>query len=527
MQSKRELPPSYQDALYRTDELRMYRSNPVITALPRLYERTDLPSLLHNKPDIRAEDRDLSPRQRVQTLDLLSEWRFPFDWHLNLVREFEDLIRNGYKGRNPLDKLYWARVRAGKKLLQDRSRNGEAASNLRRRIIQSTAGIIPIIGPSGLGKTFGIYALSSLFPEVIRHRSFNGQRLRRRQVVAPIVRCPPDGNIKEFCRRFFRAMDELLGTHYEKDYVIGTRSTRDELVSGMYSVVAAHCVGAIIADEMQNLREAKEGEAQILLNYFSDFVNDLCVPIIPVGTGRAIDALTRDFRQARRMTGTDFPLHRLREQNADDWREYELFVKAMFRYQLVKNPIQVEDQHIRAMYWETQGVPDLTVKWFIATQVRAINSGDETITCDLIHTVRDRFALVQPMLDALRKHDEDALELYEDLKEMVSVKQLVEEGLKDQRPATVLEPNISVPDENEASIGNQPLSEGFTEEVSTNKTDEPLRQPVKRSRKKKLEPIVLEGGLIQILEQVKLTGRTPYELLFDGGHIWDVAKYLE
>jgi hypothetical protein len=55
------------------------------------------------------------------------------------------------------------------------------------------------------------------------------------------------------------------------------------------------------------------------------------------------------------------------------------------------------------MYEETQGILDLSLKLFVMTQVRAIVTGKEKITAELIRKVaKEQFKLIRPMLDSLR-----------------------------------------------------------------------------------------------------------------------------
>ena len=74
-------------------------------------------------------------------------------------------------------------------------------------------------------------------------------------------------------------------------------------------------------------------------------------------------------------------------------------------------------------YKRTQGIPALVVRLFQLSQLQAIREGRDSLTEELIAEVaEEKFKLVAPMLEALRKDDKKAIMKYEDL---------LEKGLKE------------------------------------------------------------------------------------------------
>lgn len=68
------------------------------------------------------------------------------------------------------------------------------------------------------------------------------------------------------------------------------------------------------------------------------------------------------------------------------------------------------------LYDETQGITDLAVKLFMFAQERAIESGSEKITADIIRSAsRDKFGMLRRVLQALKDGEKSALETYEDV----------------------------------------------------------------------------------------------------------------
>jgi len=68
-----------------------------------------------------------------------------------------------------------------------------------------------------------------------------------------------------------------------------------------------------------------------------------------------------------------------------------------------KRPTALTDELIDTLYDQSQGIIDITVKLYALAQTKAISSGIETITPELIKQVADEsLRLVKPMLNALR-----------------------------------------------------------------------------------------------------------------------------
>src|SRR5690606_18051554 len=97
------------------------------------------------------------------------------------------------------------------------------------------------------------------------------------------------------CINFFQQIDRLLGTNYESKYV-GSRTSADVLMGYIPMIANLHGLGVLIIDEIQNLSLAKSGGAQSLLNFFVTLVNIIGLPVILIGTMKALEILQGDFR---------------------------------------------------------------------------------------------------------------------------------------------------------------------------------------------------------------------------------------
>ena len=124
------------------------------------------------------------------------------------------------------------------------------------------------------------------------------------------------------------------------------------------------------------------------------------IPVLLVGTPKSLKVLTSEFRQARRsLSGHgSFLWDRLKKD--ENWA---LFLSGLWQYQWTRQVEELTQELSDVMYEETQCIPDIAVKLFAMTQVRAIVTGKEKITAELIRKVaKEQFKIIRPMLDALR-----------------------------------------------------------------------------------------------------------------------------
>jgi hypothetical protein len=68
----------------------------------------------------------------------------------------------------------------------------------------------------------------------------------------------------------------------------------------MALVASIHALGLLVVDEIQHVSVAKSGGAEKLLNFFVQLTNEVGVPIIMIGTFKAMGVLCSEFRQIRR-----------------------------------------------------------------------------------------------------------------------------------------------------------------------------------------------------------------------------------
>lgn len=518
-------------AAYREPEIDAYIGNPFQEALPPHLTTDQAILRLKYYPEFRESHRKASNEIRNQLIQNSMRFFTPLDIHIDLYRRFSNLIRVGYLGRNPL----FASSRKKKTLqLNTFDQYGDQYEPAQDEISSTAAGF-NLAGISGIGKSFSINRILNLFPQVIHHGNYRGRDFTHSQLVWIKIDCPFDGNPRGLCISFFKTVDAILGTTYKNKYVKDKR-IQDELLSDMVTVAGNHYVGVLVIDEIQRLSLAKSGGANKLLNFFDQLVDEIGVPVVLVGTYKALEVLSIQFSYMRRGTGQgDLIWDRM--ENDKQW---QVFVKTLFKAQYTRKsfsagdqiPLSKEDQGrgkapqtlSDVLYEETQGITDLAVKVYMFAQERAIDTGTEIVNAQIIRSVaKDKFGMLRDVLKALKYGDKRALYRFEDVYPVAFKDYLV--TLPEQSKPDIevvgkfgslpdvqatLEESSNVPTETENS--NRPSES----ETSTTSTKRDKRKP-RRER----------GLLPQLIADLdKNNPKSFYTVLKDAGYIKSASEYL-
>ncbi len=394
-------------AAYRDTGIPDYDGNPLIEALPPVLTDDQATVRLAHYPQYDEARRRAPDHIRYHLIQNGLRCFIPLDIHLNLQRRFSCLIRVGYAGRNPLAADFWKRLATKIETFDQYGDQWQTPDG------SSTAVGFNIVGISGVGKSHSVEHILNLYPQVIHHGRYRDRSFINAQVVWAKLDCPFDGSVKGLCVNFFQALDDMLGTNYQRNYAQSRRTT-DEMLPNMALAAANHFLGVLVIDEIQRLSSARSGGADRMLNFFVQLVNTIGVPVVLIGNYKALSALSGDFSQMRRGAGQgDLIWDRMARD--EQWR---LFVESLWRLQYTQQVCRLEDDPSLAdvLYDETQGITDLAVKAYMFAQERAIDSGREKITASVIRSAaRDKLGIPRSVLDALKTNDRRVLEQYEDV----------------------------------------------------------------------------------------------------------------
>jgi hypothetical protein len=396
-------------AVYQDTGVPAYRGNPFIEALPPPQETANQTKSL--KAGATYSITDLLQPKVVRSHSIArigDEFFQPLNSHKLLTEKASLMIRGGYVGRNPRTGDLQKHLQNG----YERIQKGELTA-FRFESVKSTAQSMLLIGCSGHGKTTSLIRILSAFPQVIYHPDLNIE-----QVVYLKIDCSHNGSLKEICLNFFRALDQVLDTSYEKRYGL-KRYNIQALLTTMSQLANAHALGLLVIDEIQHLSRSKSGGSQEMLNFFVTMVNTIGVPIMLIGTPKAREIFEADLRSARRGAGFGAIFWEPLPEFIDDQLnpEWVAFTNNLWKQQLLNQRDEFLSDEIRHVWYDlSQGILDIVVKLFVLAQLRALAVGKERITSKLLRQIYDEeLKPVHPMLDALRSGSIEKIARYSDL----------------------------------------------------------------------------------------------------------------
>ena len=418
-----------------------YANNLFIDRLPPILSAKRLQETFDRPPLLEEHDTRRPPEERLHVALRLQHYSQPTAAGRELARRVEQMIYQGYIGRNPMSSDWMRLVQtcgrreAAVKAEKKPSSQAKASEVLGDLVpLRDTSTSMLVAGVPGVGKTHSFVVALSRFKQVIYHTA----PFVLAQIVWLRVECPPTGSLAALCTFFFAAVDKALNaagveSNLEDHY---RRASLATSLAAMARVANLYAIGCLVIDEIQNVKKA-HGEASELLNFLVTLRNTIGIPILMVGTTSSLRVVQRTFHDARRGDGFGSmqfdrmqpaaPAEADGDEVADDddgaipkvyGVEFEGFAKRMWKHQYTNTFTPDSVPLLNALYEETQGVADLMVKCFLLVQQHLISTAKgepEIITPELIHAVADqKFNAVRPYIRALRENDYAALEKFED-----------------------------------------------------------------------------------------------------------------
>lgn len=268
----------------------LYDNNPFIEALPPMLSGKDLIRALAVIPPYSDSDRDRSTGERLQLLSSLYEFYQPLSMTIDLYCEIYTAMQHCYGQYSVQSEA--AAFQNGYSLMHG---NALAASI-------GGGNSFSVVGVSGLGKSTALQRVLSLYPQVIEHTEYHGQKFYCHQIPYLVVQTPHDASIKALILDIYLQIDSLIGTCYQKD-ALSRRLSIDVLVSQLNQIVRVNHIGLLVIDELQNIAYRKSDGGMRFLNFLVHLINGAGVSVCMVGTPRVLQVLQQEFRAARRTTG--------------------------------------------------------------------------------------------------------------------------------------------------------------------------------------------------------------------------------
>lgn len=415
-------PLSFVDAVYRTETDPRYAGNPYVEALPALPDDLELARALHYMPPFNPEDRQLSAPERIQMLDTVQSIVVALPRLVRLARAMLRLLRTGYQSRRPFSRSDNATLRD----LYSAAQTG-AFRSMREETVAAQLSM-SLIGASGCGKSFGMRQVAALFPKAIYHEACG-----KWQLPFIFIEMAYDGeSVHTLASALFAEIDRLLpDARYTEMYMDRKGLNAQQRMAKALSIAYEHGAGMIGVDEHQNQRHlgtatpqrpgrriASPKDETPLAKLLITASNTSHIPLLSAGTLEMQNQRGGRFSHARRQAGHGSAVWTPLERSGNVARpsEFEQLLKALWRYQWMRTPVDFTDAWCEIFFLHTQGIPDVMVKLFESCQEAAIASKKETLTPELVAAVAmAEFSATSFGITALREGDKTLLEAVTDL----------------------------------------------------------------------------------------------------------------
>lgn len=391
-------------ALYQDTGVARFSGNPFIEALPAI-EQTKLEFLTllsHYPPEPTAATRQAGEVVRIMELSAINDLVFPFPEYQKAGIALATMMRDTYVARNPLTVVDRQRRHA-------LATAGDDGFPFPANWKTSAKGHF-MMAVSGMGKTTFALAYLLRYPQVIAHTAYKGTELKCHQVVYVVLRIPHDATLKSLCIQFFDEIDRLLGTNYCRQ----ANSIRNiaPMVELMNRVATAVSLGFMVVDEVQNLRSARNQNAEVVLNLFSEIIERLGISLLALATPAVQSVIEGSVRNARKLASYGETVLRPMPRNDPLWQE---FCETYWDYTYVKNKGPLTKEILDAWHAASAGNTAFAALSFTLAQRNEIGGREIVDAAAFARTAAMDMAFLQPAVAALRSNDPRKLRAFDDL----------------------------------------------------------------------------------------------------------------
>lgn len=268
-----------------------------------------------------------------------------------------------------------------------------------------------VYGSTGSGKTTLINAICELFGRVIEHKSYNGHELNMLQIPVLHMSVPHDSTIRGFILQFAAIVDLHLGEKLYEGQVRSLKTISDAALL-MLRICASINLGALIVDDLQNLRAARGTGIDLALNLLSLLI-DFGISVITLATPAVGNILKTRARNTRKLISNGYIELGMMAPGSAESRSFQ---DAHWDYQYTTKFTRISPKLRNA--WEQAGAgnPAFSTLSYKLVQTHLIGEQNEWITPDLFDYVSHvDMAPLRPAIDALLSGDPFLLEQFDDL----------------------------------------------------------------------------------------------------------------
>lgn len=359
--------------------------NPFADALPAMLSPQKLFDCIKSRPVLPDGWRNLSSAERRSLVQRISTLFYPFAYIYDLYDAVYRSMQSTYSTFHTIDGI--------RKVNADVI---EASDTFQKMAHTTQPECGAILGVPGVGKTSALKRCLVSMPQTLEHTQYGEHPFFCKQVLYLFVECPADCTIKSLGRNVAYALDRALGTSYADSIWKYANESVGRVALAIKQLCVTYHIGVIILDEIQNLisNSSISRQTNKLIKFLVELMNDTATSIYLVGTLEAEDLFVRQDHLKRRTRGA-----RLLPMQYD--KTYLSFIKNIWPYQMIKEYTPLDESIAHLIYYASGGVTAYIIKIFMESQIKAISSGKEKITEDIITSTIQLLAIERP-----RKYNE-------------------------------------------------------------------------------------------------------------------------
>lgn len=392
---------------YQNLRTRSLKGNPLAEAIhPRLSEEEFEEKVTDEitVPDDIGEYLDYE--KELEAISLMSTVS-PTSLYYETYCDLYNVLMAGYMIRNPLTEE------------QQRYNNLVSTGKIKRKKTSSECMIIT--GLSGTGKSTLMDTVLSVFEQTHPHSKDGKYGHDFQQLVYIYCEISANASANGVCDKIIKEIDKFTKDGRKKDFQITKGKTIEETIDRIVAVCSSLGLGLVIFDEVQNISFAQAGDKAKIFKLMHDLTNIAKVPVINIGTTKAIKVFKTEFSNIRRL-GLPVDLVNF-DQEEQDW---QLLVEYAWSYQLISKPLELIEDIKDKIYQLTYGVPYCLFYLISQANIYAIRNKKVSITIeDLEHVYDTKFKLLKPAILALK------LGLTDVFDDIFNLKDQLEDNVKD------------------------------------------------------------------------------------------------
>lgn len=408
-------PKKYVYAEYKPHFHPIYRGNPLVEALKPQYSEEEFHEYMTYYNEL-PDDLWEMEFPEVQVIIKELEYAYISDrLDFNLYSHIYNEMICGYRHRNPFSKEY-------NKMLFELGRAARTSQNFvpnPHEFKAAASGSCTLLsGLSGIGKTEKIRGILRMFPQVIRHESYDEKVLTLDQLTYLSFDISSARSVKALVMNFFAAVDEALGTENVSKWQNSRASTGAYIVE-MQVIAARHSVGIIHIDECQKLLAEAKSDDSPTVKHLESMFNQIGVPMILTTTHEGLtlfntehqsdDVCKAKLKTSRRLTSSRFIQA---EPMVCDEEPFKKVISVFLPDYLFTNTEVLSDVFLEQVFNMTMGVHQLTsrlLRLFLENVHRYQPEPGEYLEM-LESLYQQQFKLVIPAINAIRNGDAQTYE---------------------------------------------------------------------------------------------------------------------